>query len=279
MTNRALKSHRDIQIKLTKKLLTILIGMILFFSGAYYLLGLCDSFGLHGIYLNKVAAEYHESLYFSIVTITTLGYGDFTPLGLSRLLAVIEALAGLFFAGYSIAQILSVKQDASIEYILKSQIIQNYTGLLENIRESKEAVTDSHRINRRKKVPDTTNLNLYHAHPLYSSVIALQKLNGYTQHIEAINMLDEIEDCLNRAATNIEELSSMIKKYVNYMDGKNKDWKTRQSKKAIKEIVRCLESFLNYIQHTKYRDINYKGHAQYDTVINKIISDLNRVVA
>ncbi|MBB6522410.1 ion channel [Pseudoteredinibacter isoporae] len=39
---------------------------------------------------------YLESVYFSIVTFTTLGYGDITPTGLSRLFASIEALMGSF---------------------------------------------------------------------------------------------------------------------------------------------------------------------------------------
>ncbi|WP_081869723.1 pentapeptide repeat-containing protein [Endozoicomonas numazuensis] len=37
-----------------------------------------------------------ETLYFSVVTFTTLGYGDLTPIGLSRLVAAIEAFIGSF---------------------------------------------------------------------------------------------------------------------------------------------------------------------------------------
>lgn len=279
MTQRALTSHKEIQISLSKKLFKILFLIVINFSLIYYILGLTEKYGRHGIYLDGIASEYYEALYFSVVTITTLGYGDFTPLGLSRLLSATEALVGLFFVGYSIAQVLSVKQDASIEYILKSQIIQNYTGILEDIRNEKEAITDLHRINRRKKIADTKNLDLYHGHPLYPSIIALQKLNGYTQHVESIEMLSEVEDYLNRSATNIEELSSMIRKYINYLDATNKNWKTNQSRKAVIEITRCLENSLKYTKYTKYTNMNYKGQARYNTVIKKIIFDLNRKLA
>ncbi|CAJ1873292.1 hypothetical protein PEKONANI_03154 [Aeromonas jandaei] len=37
-----------------------------------------------------------ECLYYSVVTFTTLGYGDFTPIGLSRLFAAFEAFTGSF---------------------------------------------------------------------------------------------------------------------------------------------------------------------------------------
>lgn len=39
-----------------------------------------------------------DSIYFSVVTITTLGYGDFRPIGvLGRLIVIFEALTGLLF--------------------------------------------------------------------------------------------------------------------------------------------------------------------------------------
>ena len=37
-----------------------------------------------------------EASYFSVVTFTTLGYGDISPTGWSRLLACTEALVGVF---------------------------------------------------------------------------------------------------------------------------------------------------------------------------------------
>ncbi|WP_429223157.1 ion channel, partial [Aeromonas veronii] len=37
-----------------------------------------------------------ECLYYSVVTFTTLGYGDFTPVGLSRIFAAFEAFTGSF---------------------------------------------------------------------------------------------------------------------------------------------------------------------------------------
>lgn len=278
MNPESLKSHKQIKISLIKKLSIILVGMIVVFAMLFWILGLLETDSLNGIYLDKKPAEFQEALYFSVVTITTLGYGDFTPSGVSRLLAVVEAVAGLFFAGYSISQVLSVKQDASIEYLLKAQIVQNYTGLLEGVRDAKEAVTDYHRINRRGKSIDYSHLNLYHAHPLYSSVIALQKLNGYTQHIKEIGMIDDMEVYLNRAATRVEELSSLIRKFVNYMDSIDQGWKTTQSKKAVKDIIRCLENHLIYMQHSKYNNTDYKGQAKYDVVLSKVISDLRRLM-
>ena len=45
---------------------------------------------------NVVIPSYFDSLYFSVVTFSTLGYGDYHSIGKIRLIAMVEALSGLF---------------------------------------------------------------------------------------------------------------------------------------------------------------------------------------
>jgi voltage-gated potassium channel Kch len=40
--------------------------------------------------------EFFNSLYFSVVTFTTLGYGDISPVGVARFIAACEAFLGSF---------------------------------------------------------------------------------------------------------------------------------------------------------------------------------------
>lgn len=58
----------------------------------------------HGILLDtdkgtETVHSFVDSLYFSIVTWTTLGYGDFSPTKDLRLIAAIEALLGFLYMG------------------------------------------------------------------------------------------------------------------------------------------------------------------------------------
>jgi hypothetical protein len=66
-------------------------ALIFLFAGIY------QGFGLIHDHANAVSAS--DGLYFSIVTWTTLGYGDFTPPPDIRLIAALEALLGYTFFG------------------------------------------------------------------------------------------------------------------------------------------------------------------------------------
>jgi hypothetical protein len=49
----------------------------------------------------------HDLYYFSFVTMTTLGYGDITPISpLARSMAILEVLCGVFFLGIFIARLI-----------------------------------------------------------------------------------------------------------------------------------------------------------------------------
>ncbi len=54
-----------------------------------------------------------DGLYFSIVTFTTLGYGDYQPVGYGRYLAATQALAGYLVLGLTVGAILYWAQNAS----------------------------------------------------------------------------------------------------------------------------------------------------------------------
>ncbi|MDP8266582.1 MAG: ion channel [Candidatus Aceula meridiana] len=40
--------------------------------------------------------DFFEAFYFSVITFTTVGYGDITPIGINKLIVLIEAFSGLF---------------------------------------------------------------------------------------------------------------------------------------------------------------------------------------
>lgn len=75
-------------------------ALILFSAFFYYFFGLhfggeFQAFSMDHT-LQQNAIFFFECLYYSVVTFTTLGYGDFIPVGFSRVIAALEAFTGSF---------------------------------------------------------------------------------------------------------------------------------------------------------------------------------------
>lgn len=80
----------------------VIFSLLLIFLSSifYYFSGLrfadeYQVFSLHNSFEENLIF-FFECLYYSVVTFTTLGYGDFTPVGFSRLVAALEAFTGSF---------------------------------------------------------------------------------------------------------------------------------------------------------------------------------------
>ncbi len=94
-----------------KELWTSLIVLIMFAASFLEVLAWASTF----MYLEAIQ-NLEEALYFSIVTFTTLGYGDITLSDTYRLLASLEAANGIIIFGWSTAITIAVVQ----KFYLKS---------------------------------------------------------------------------------------------------------------------------------------------------------------
>lgn len=63
-------------------------------------------FGIYSSHLESVIYDFPKSLYYSVVTFTTLGYGDFSPFGTyTRIFSAIEAVSGLLLTSFFLVSI------------------------------------------------------------------------------------------------------------------------------------------------------------------------------
>ena len=74
----------------------LLALVILAFAFVYSKIGIQDNTGDGG---PAVTHDLLTCIYYSVVTFTTLGYGDFYPVGLARAMAALEALTGYVILG------------------------------------------------------------------------------------------------------------------------------------------------------------------------------------
>jgi len=87
--------------------LYILIGVV--WSEAYQLIGIYEFGAFAGIPPGDLPADRSTWIYFSFVTLTTVGYGDITPVAhAARALAILEALIGQLYPAIVLARLVSL---------------------------------------------------------------------------------------------------------------------------------------------------------------------------
>ena len=124
MNKEAKQTKENRLVDLVEKVSTLCyIGIfataVICFGVLYYLL---TQYG-HGIGRDDTALEnstVFTGIYFSIVTISSLGYGDMHPMGISKILACIEVLFGLAMIGIMIAKVTSQRLSYHVERLFSS---------------------------------------------------------------------------------------------------------------------------------------------------------------
>lgn len=99
----------DIQVLSAAVSNYLLMGLLWMFT--YILLAelLPGSFAVRGEPVFDRSMDGFNALYFSLVTLCTVGYGDITPLSRpARMLSVLEATAGIFYVAIVIARLVAV---------------------------------------------------------------------------------------------------------------------------------------------------------------------------
>ena len=121
--------------------LTVLLGgltaVIICFGIGYWALEGAHA-GLEFSYATPSAPSLLDALYFSLVTISSLGYGDIRPIGVSRLLVGAEVIIGLSFFGLIVSKISSVRQDYILRRLYSEKVeveVRRYNDELEKDRE------------------------------------------------------------------------------------------------------------------------------------------------
>jgi hypothetical protein len=103
---RLISDHlRDLRIPPRQRMLVVVIAVFAAHTVEVWVYGIAywlsiETFGLGG-FGGQPVAGFQDSLYFSAITYTSLGLGDYYPTRALRLIAGVEALNGLVLIGWS----------------------------------------------------------------------------------------------------------------------------------------------------------------------------------
>jgi len=124
-----------------------LVEKISYATVGYYMLGLILGstifFCFYGVQSNDVPCniDFGDALYFSIITFSSLGYGDFTPIGFGKVVAATEVLGGLILIAIFVGKIASERQAALLLLIYTSEQqerISRFNAELEDLHDRLE---------------------------------------------------------------------------------------------------------------------------------------------
>jgi hypothetical protein len=83
-----------------------------------------------------------DCLYFSVVTFTSLGYGDLTPCGFGRLAACVEVILGLGLFGVGVAKLASHKQSYLLNQLYARELQRRLDLFAESLQEHRRRCTE-----------------------------------------------------------------------------------------------------------------------------------------
>jgi voltage-gated potassium channel len=83
--------------------------LALFWASAYAVVAQLDPDAFQGVRPDRKPLRGFEALYFSVITLATVGYGDIAPVsGPARMLAMMEAIAGTMYMALLVARLVSI---------------------------------------------------------------------------------------------------------------------------------------------------------------------------
>lgn len=107
---------------------------------------------------SDVSPGFGDALYFSLVTFTTLGYGDFAPTGFGKCVAAGTVVCGLFLTALLIGKFASERQQSTLLLLFTSDAQRRLDGFTIQLRELRLQVDSDTALGNVKSVRTSTKL-------------------------------------------------------------------------------------------------------------------------
>lgn len=237
-------------------------GMALGFGMFYFLLGEVPGHGPEQIEGTAALPRLFNSLYYSVITATSTGYGDITPMGFSKFLAGVQSIFSLFIFAIFVTKLVSRRQDIALRQIHKL----TFEDAFHNVREGFYIVRqDCDRI-----IAKASTMHTLDEHDWENITTAFRQAQSVLRRIpdfyDAQNRLysldvrreELLQEGLHRTLQRFDHMSDVL-------SSKHIHWT------AHNEVVEELKEFLqivNKVTHFWMRQSNYKKMQSFEDLLN-----------
>lgn len=182
---------------------------------------------------------FFDSLYYSVITATSTGYGDITPQGFSKLLASIQSIMALFVFAIFVTKLVSNKQERALEQVHKL----TFEDVFHNIREGLYIVRRDfdHLIDHaseHKKLGEKDWRNLIAGYEQIQTL--LQEVPSFYREVNQFYTIDERREVLLQEG--IYRTLDRLNEMLNTFSTVGISWQGHEpSKKELQRLVNILD--------------------------------------
>lgn len=211
------------------------------FASTYYLVSLAPQNAL--LYMNNPLghglSDFLEMIYFSFMTLTATSPATFMPLGVLKMLNVIELFCGLITFGLLISKIISARQEKLIEEIYDLSFEEKVSKLRSTLyvyRANTSRVIDRIQAAMRVRNFDITDLEA-NLEGLKSSINRIERFL-VSESKKSVTKVDELT--LNLLFNSLSLSVSKIIDTINLLNARKYDWKRKAA--IVKHVSSCIAS-------------------------------------
>lgn len=214
------------------------------FTAAYFTLGI--SWPEHapsfppGAGLGEIA---YDSVYFAIVTATTIGYGDIVPLGFSKVLAMLQSILALLVFTVLVGKLVSQRQDVTLREVHR----MTFEGIFYHIRNvlyiARKDFDDVMHKARKQKTLDEHDLDnlataYLQAHMLIEEIPELYDHHGYDLRSIDVSRERLLFEALHRT---LQRIHAMLKT----LNDVGIAWKEHAaSERELRQLLNSIEGIM-----------------------------------
>ncbi len=225
------------------------------FAGIYYFLNYTpeNTMLFMGKPLDHNFSDFITMLYFSFVTLTSTGYGDVIPLGLSRIISVIEIFFGLVVFGFLISKLVSARQEKIIEELYDISFEDKVSRLRSQLY--------IYRVNISRIIDRITNTRFVKRSDMVSLESNLEGMKGSISRIKMFlesenkKSISKVDDITLNLLFNSFSLSvSRMIEIFTLLDSKKYQWKKKSVTDHVSSCISSIRETQALFEKKKIKD-------------------------